>query len=89
MTYRGPELATRLPEAGHAPGPEQDHRARLAVVRCMSESGATIEEMADILDCLALLPGQEDQRGAAIALTTMTRDPSCTPTTSRDGYRPI
>lgn len=60
----------RQPETGtgwttyiphHRTGPEQDHAARLTVVRSMMDQHS-LEEMAEVLDMLALLPGQEEVR---------------------------
>jgi hypothetical protein len=48
----------------HRTGPEQDQQARLNAVRAMDRAGYTVEEMAEVLDALALLPGQEQKRNA-------------------------
>lgn len=48
----------------HRTGPEQDQAARLAVVRGMS-GRFSVEEMAETLEMIGLLPGQEKERNVA------------------------
>jgi hypothetical protein len=63
----------------HRTGPEQDQRARLAVVRAMSSTGHSAEEMAEVLDALALLPGQEEKRNLLGVDLRGEGNPTCLP----------
>jgi hypothetical protein len=82
MSYRGPELSGRI--AGHSPGPEQDRLARLAVVSTMASHGESAQEIYQVLDILALLPGQETERdGLAGTLAAGSGEPKCGPKTVR------
>lgn len=82
MTYRGPELAA-IPMVIHRPGPDQDRAARLTVVRLMAENGHDHQTIAEVLDALALLPGQEPQRGILGVDLTGEGKPRCMPAKSR------
>lgn len=67
----------------HRTGPDQDQAARLAVVRGMS-GRYTNAEMAEVLDMLALRPGQEQQRrtsGPPVPGRTLPGEGTCGPKT--------
>lgn len=90
MTSRKPNTPSLGTERmiAHQLGPEQDRRARLAVVSSMRESGYSDEAILDVLGALALLPGTEHERaGSGVSLTNRTREKGCVPTI-RDSYVP-
>jgi hypothetical protein len=84
VTHCGPELAARL--AGHKPGPEQDWRARLVVVARMAESGHDHRAIAQVLQALALLPGQESERDKTVTNLRASGEPQCGPKTTGRTY---
>lgn len=64
----------------HKTGPEQDHRARLVVVDTLRKQNHGIRAMAEVLDMLALLPGQESKRNTATAnLKSIPQEQECGP----------
>lgn len=78
MTIGLPELSARVET--HTLGPEQDRAARLAVCHLMGESGESPEQIAEVLQMLALYPGTEHKRYiSGTDLTTMSKEPGCLP----------
>lgn len=69
------DLNTSIPF--HSTGPEQDHRARLNVAGTMHASGHTHEEIAQVLEILGLLPGQETERQPQLLELTREVSPRC------------
>lgn len=64
----------------HQTGAAQDHRARLVVVDTLRKQNHGIRAMAEVLDMLALLPGQESKRNIASAnLTSIPQEQECGP----------
>lgn len=57
-----PQVDTRH----HKIGPEQDRKVQLAVIRGCPD--ASIEELAELFNMLAIMPGQSSKRGSAIPL---------------------
>jgi hypothetical protein len=75
------DLGTQLDMSGHKRGPGQDQKARLVVAGHAHAAGFSVGEIAELLDALALLPGQETTRQVAGPGLRGETNPTCIPKT--------
>lgn len=74
------ELSKPIQLVRSVPDEVRDQLARLTVVRTMADSGYSHEAIAEMLDMLGLLPGQEGERGlSGTSLTHRPGEGACGP----------
>jgi len=75
------DMSTWLDMGGHKRGPVQDQKARLVIAGHAHAAGFSVGEIAELLDALALLPGQETTRHLAGPNLRGETNPTCIPKT--------
>lgn len=71
------DMSTQLDLSGHRRGPGQDQKARLVIAGHGHQAGLSISEITELLDALALLPGQETERDLAGPDLRGENNPTC------------